>query len=249
MQLDWVTFLLEVINFLVLVWILQHFLYKPVLAAIEKRRAAIAGELDEAAKARQEAGELEARYRDRLDAWEEEKASLRSDALSDVEKERQRRLAAIQQDVERQEERRKAVEIRQAEELRRKASREAHQEAVGFASRLLERVASPAVEERLVQVAIEDLDAMDAAGHKELRDAVASCNGQVRIQSAYPLGKELRESVVSAVSRAAQADITAEFAHDPSLVSGLRISAGPLVLHANLADELGFFGEGGEREH
>ena len=37
MQLNWSTFVLEIINFLILVWVLKRFLYKPVLAAIAQR--------------------------------------------------------------------------------------------------------------------------------------------------------------------------------------------------------------------
>lgn len=245
MELDWVTFLLEVINFLVLVWILQHFLYKPVLATIEKRRSAIKEELDDAAQAKKEAEALQSQYRDRLDAWEKEKASLRTDALAEADKERQRRLAAIEQDVQRQEERRKAVEQRQAEELRRKLESEARREALRFLSRLLERLGSPAVEEKLAAVAIEDLGAMSKKEHSELAEALASAGGKVRIESAYPLGDGQRKSLMDALSQAGQADLQPEFVEEPSVGAGLRISAGPLVLHANLADELEFFGEGG----
>ena len=40
MQIDWTTFALEIINFLVLVWILKRFLYRPVLDTLARRRAA-----------------------------------------------------------------------------------------------------------------------------------------------------------------------------------------------------------------
>ena len=38
MTIDWWTLFLQTVNFLVLVWLLQHFLYNPVRAVIEKRR-------------------------------------------------------------------------------------------------------------------------------------------------------------------------------------------------------------------
>ena len=41
MQLDWSTFILEILNFLILVWILKRFLYKPILTMIAERKAAI----------------------------------------------------------------------------------------------------------------------------------------------------------------------------------------------------------------
>ena len=48
MELNWSTFVLEILNFLVLVWILKRFLYKPVLAVIARRREGIEKSLAEA---------------------------------------------------------------------------------------------------------------------------------------------------------------------------------------------------------
>ena len=38
MGLDLTTFVLEIVNFLVLLWLLSHFLYRPVQAAIARRQ-------------------------------------------------------------------------------------------------------------------------------------------------------------------------------------------------------------------
>ena len=48
MSFDWWTFGLQVINFLVLVWLLQRFLYKPVRRIIEQRRELAGKALSEA---------------------------------------------------------------------------------------------------------------------------------------------------------------------------------------------------------
>ena len=48
MQIDWTTFALEILNFLVLVWILKHFFYQPVLAVLDKRRASVEKETADA---------------------------------------------------------------------------------------------------------------------------------------------------------------------------------------------------------
>ncbi|HEV2548820.1 MAG TPA: hypothetical protein VGU20_15870 [Stellaceae bacterium] len=58
MHFDWSTFALQAINFAVLVWLLNRFLYKPVLGVIEARRVDVEREyeraknVEEAAKAR-----------------------------------------------------------------------------------------------------------------------------------------------------------------------------------------------------
>jgi F0F1-type ATP synthase membrane subunit b/b' len=49
MLIDWFTVGAEAINFLILMWLLKRFLYKPILDAIESREQKIAAELADAA--------------------------------------------------------------------------------------------------------------------------------------------------------------------------------------------------------
>ena len=60
MHLDWWTLALQTVNFLVLVWLLQHFLYKPVTEVIARRRAATNAVLEEAEAAQHAAERLQA---------------------------------------------------------------------------------------------------------------------------------------------------------------------------------------------
>ena len=48
MLIDWFTVGAQVLNFLILVWLLKHFLYKPILNAIDAREKRIASELADA---------------------------------------------------------------------------------------------------------------------------------------------------------------------------------------------------------
>ena len=51
MGINWVTFLAQIVNLFVLVWLLKKFLYRPILNAVDKRQSEILGRVD---KARQE---------------------------------------------------------------------------------------------------------------------------------------------------------------------------------------------------
>lgn len=48
MQINWFTVLAQLINFIVLVWLLKRFLYKPILKAIDEREKNIAGKINDA---------------------------------------------------------------------------------------------------------------------------------------------------------------------------------------------------------
>ena len=49
MLIDWFTVSAQAVNFLILVWLLNRFLYKPILNAIDVREKLIATELADAA--------------------------------------------------------------------------------------------------------------------------------------------------------------------------------------------------------
>jgi F-type H+-transporting ATPase subunit b len=96
LELSWSTILLEIINFLVLVWILKRFLYKPVLAVIARRRAGIEDRLAETQRLHDEADALKAEYENRLSDWDHERRQARDALTQELDAERARQLAELQ---------------------------------------------------------------------------------------------------------------------------------------------------------
>jgi F-type H+-transporting ATPase subunit b len=241
MELDWVTFGLEVINFLVLVWILQHFLYKPVLHTIRKRQAGIEKAMKEAEDGKVQAEELRKQYAGRLVGWEKEKESLRQKALAEVAGERKRRMEQMQADLDRAEERRKAVAGRRAQEMQDKLKQEARADAARFAAGFLKRLAAPSLQEGLVQALLEDLVKLPEEGRRQLAEASERNGDRIEVSSAFALDDALRQKLLAGLGKATGRELDSDFEVNEDLVAGLRISIGSLVLHANVSDELDFF--------
>ncbi|MDP3428826.1 MAG: F0F1 ATP synthase subunit B, partial [Desulfomicrobium sp.] len=57
MLIDWFTVGAQVVNFLVLVWLMKRFLYKPILGAIDAREERIAKELADGQRMQAEAAQ------------------------------------------------------------------------------------------------------------------------------------------------------------------------------------------------
>src|SRR5690625_1488268 len=64
MSIDWVTVLAQLANFLLLMWLLRRFLFRPILAGIDAREAEIARRLSAADEARVQAEAAEERYQE-----------------------------------------------------------------------------------------------------------------------------------------------------------------------------------------
>ncbi len=243
MGLDWSTFLLEVVNFLILVWILKRFLYAPVKAAIERRRERVEAVLAEADARRAEANRLRADYEARQQQWEQERASTRVNLEQEMGAERARRLEELEQELGRRREREDSLDERRRDEAERRSEEAALTLAAGFAAKLLSRVADQALEARLVALAVEDLASLSDDHRKALAAAAREDAGALRVLSAHVLRDAQRADLESALSRAADTEVRCRFAEDPGLIAGIRIDAGALIMRANLRDELRYFAE------
>ena len=62
MNLVWQQVLTQIIGFLIVLWVLKRFAWKPILALLEERRQKIKNEFDEAARRKGEANQLLASY-------------------------------------------------------------------------------------------------------------------------------------------------------------------------------------------
>jgi len=95
-ELNWSTYLLEIVNFMVLVWILKRYLYQPVLDVIARRRQAIEQTTGAADAARRQAEELKNQFEGRLADWAQEKQKARQALQGELDELRRQRLADLE---------------------------------------------------------------------------------------------------------------------------------------------------------
>jgi F-type H+-transporting ATPase subunit b len=241
-ELSWTTFSLQVVNFLVLVWLLKRFLYKPVLEAIAQRRAAIDKSMSDAQSKEVTAHALVEQYQNRLADWENEKAKLRTGVVEEIAAQRAQMMAGLESALKQEREKARVLEERRLTELRNQAETAAVAKGVQFTARLLARAAGPDLDSRLVSLALEDLPRLAHEQIQALRSAVSQQSGlQIKVTSAFPLSLPQRSVITEKVKELAQANVAVAFNEDAGLLAGLRISIGPWVLRANIEDELEYF--------
>jgi F-type H+-transporting ATPase subunit b len=239
MEFDLTTFALEVLNFLVLVWLLKHFFYRPVLAVIEKRQAGTAKMIADAETVRRDAEGLKSEYQTRLAEVDKDRAAAKAVLDEEIAAERLRRLATVEAEVDADRQRRQMLEVREKNEREAVLEREALTIAARFASRFLEHLAGPELETKLVELALSELDTLAPEKLKALREGGVS----IKVVSAYPLDEAQRTAFTQSLGRLAGRTLAPEFSVDTMLKAGVCIMVGSWVLMANLRDELGFFSE------
>ncbi|MGB5096847.1 MAG: hypothetical protein WBN82_02930, partial [Porticoccaceae bacterium] len=100
MLIDWFTVGAQVVNFLILVWLLKRFLYRPILDAIDAREKRIASELADAAAGMAEAVATRDDFDRKSEAFEQQRATLLKQATDAAKAERHRLMDEARQAAE-----------------------------------------------------------------------------------------------------------------------------------------------------
>ncbi len=240
MELNWSTFILEIINFLILIWILKRFFYKPVLDVIARRRAGIEKTLEEARSLHNDAEALQKQYESRLTEWHQERQAARKVLEEEIQGEREKQMSALQATLEEERKKSRFAAQRQLQASQLQNEKTALRQGAQFASKLLSAVSCPELENRLIDLFLADFSSLSAEHLSKLQDAAGNSPEHILITSAHPLESNRCQSLEHALSRILAVNVNGHvrYKQDKALLAGIRINAGAWILRANLLDEL-----------
>jgi F-type H+-transporting ATPase subunit b len=238
LELSWSTFVLEIINFLILVWILKRFFYRPVLDVIAKRRGEIDDSLNSAEALHADAEKLRKQYEGRLTDWDQERQQARAALNQELDVERAKKIQQLQTELEQAREKTRVVEARHQAVVRHQMEETALKQAARFASRLLAQAAGAETEANLVDLVTTELSRLPAERIAELRNSYGEAPDTALVVSAQPLSDNQRQQLEQVLMTIVGPELKVQFEQNSELLAGVRISVGAWVLGANLRDEL-----------
>jgi F-type H+-transporting ATPase subunit b len=243
MEFNLSTFVLEIINFLILIWILQRLFYKPLLEVIAKRKQFIDQSLSDAKNIQQQAEQQRSLYENRQKLWEQEKQAATAALHQQFEIERRAQLDRLNADLEQERQKAKVTLSKQQQELQQQAEKQALQNGAKFAGMLLQQAASPELEARLFNLLMDNLTTLPEACKLCLTMLGTKKSVPIKITSAYPLTAEMRQQLEQKLGMLINSPINFQYHQDQALIAGLRMDIGAWVLNANLHHELTGFAE------
>jgi len=234
MLIDWFTVGAQVVNFLVLVWLMKRFLYRPILGAIEKRRKEIASALARAEAEAQRAREERDDFRSRREDFERQRASLLEDARAAASEERHRLMEEARAEAGEMRARHREALRKEHERLGEDIARRTREEVFAIAGSALEDLAGSDLETRIGDVFAARLRDLAPETREQLAAAMAARGPVVR--SAFELSESTRKTLADALRDSFGVD--AEYRTEPSLSGGFEIVFGDRKLAWNIGDHL-----------
>ena len=238
MHFDPWTLGLQAANFLVLVWLLHRFLYRPVLGIIAARRA----ETDKltadvrAAKAAAEA--LRQDLERRRAAIAQEQDALLKAAREAAEVEGKAILAKAHTEAEALTSKAKKTFEHERAGLAESAGRDAARLAVSIVRRLLKETPSHAVQDRLLDLVCEDIKALPADAKQHVVERIAAREGTPEVITAAALNKTAAKRFCEHLATALGAPASPVFKVDPTLLAGVEVHFPFTILRRSWSEDL-----------
>ncbi|WP_129671814.1 F0F1 ATP synthase subunit B [Candidatus Chloroploca sp. Khr17] len=238
MLIDWFTVGAQVLNFLILVWLMRRFLYQPILNAIDAREKLIATKLASAAAKETDAQKEHDEFQHKNAEFDQQRAALLRNATDAAQAERQRLLdeagkaaAALRAKWQ------KALR-NEADALHHAISRRTQQEVFAIARKALSDLAGASLEERMVEVFTRRLHALNSSAKAGLGEALTTTADPVLVRSTFDLPAEPRAAIQQALNATFSADIPVRFETAPDLISGIELTTNGQKVAWNIAEYL-----------
>jgi len=247
MLIDWFTVVAQAVNFLILVWLLRRFLYRPVLGAIDAREKRVAAQLEDAA-ARQATAQKEAGdFRRQSEALDQQREELLRKATDEANVERQRLLDAARKDADTLRSKLVDAVTNEREVLNEQIVARTREEVFAIARKTLADLAGASLEEQMTEVFLEHLRNLC----EERRAAPVTATGNVLgstlprsvaapafVRSVFELSPARRAAIEVSVKAYLGADVTVRFETSPDPVTGIEITWDGRKIAWSVADYL-----------
>jgi F-type H+-transporting ATPase subunit b len=238
MLIDPFTVIAQVVNFLVLVWLLKRFLYKPILHAIEEREQRVAAQLEEAATKKAEAQKEREDFQHKNDLLDQQRAALLSKAAEEANSERQRLLEEARKEADALRSKRQEALRNEQRNLSREIIRRTQHEVFAIARKVLADLAATSLEERMADVFVRRLRELNGEEKDRLTPAPNATPHPAIVCSTFDLSPTQRAAIESAVKDSLAPATQVQFEITPELVSGIELTTNGHKVAWSIADYL-----------
>jgi F-type H+-transporting ATPase subunit b len=225
MIVDWLTVGAQVLNFLVLVYLLKRFLYGPIVRAMTRREEGIALRLAEAERGRQEAEAEKQRLREAREALEARRELLLERAREEGDELRRTLEQEVRAEMAATRHRWRAELDRERGAFLGDVRRQVAEHFTALARRALADLASADLEAQMVEVLVERLARLPESERTALARA-RPADEPLGVRSAFELPAAVKRRLTSALHEVFGADAQVRFEPADDVLCGIEIRAG-----------------------
>ncbi len=238
MLIDWFTVFAQIVNFLVLVWLLKRFLYGPIIRAMDGREERIAARIRDAGQKQEQADEEIRRFRQKQEEFDTHRAEMMREAENDAEERRHELIAAVRSEINDLRLRWKESIAEEKHAFLKALQKQAGMQIYAVARKALSDLADVDLEHRMIDSFILQLKGIGRDEREGMARPLRSPGKGVTVCTVFDLESPDRQRISRAIHEHIQAGVTINYEKDDELICGIEIRTDGYLLGWNLEEYL-----------
>lgn len=236
MLIDEFTLVAQIINFLVLMWLLKRYLYKPVLNAIDAREQRITQQLAKAKAIEQSATQQRIEYETKNNDFQQQHTVLMQQVQAQAEITRQQLLESTRSEALALRSQWQESLAKEQQSLSQSIATLTRQEVFRITRTVLAQLANADLEARMIDLFIERLEHLNNTQIMALSEQMEQADSQIIVRTAHRLNADAKASLTLAIHSVLATHKTIQFDIDPDLLGGIELLSSGHKLAWNIAD-------------
>jgi len=225
LQIDYFTIAAQVVNFALLVFILKHFLYGPLLKLMDEREMKIISRQKAAEDAKSEAKTQELSYRKKLEELSSEHEELLVKAKEDAKEFKADMMKKAREEIEETKVEWQRDLQRQRDDFISDLRKYSGRQLYAISRRALRDLANEDLERQIMIVFINRLNNLEESERETIKDLFKDSEQIITVRSAFIVPGDIQQQIKDALATHAGADVRVQYEIVDDLISGMVMSA------------------------
>jgi F-type H+-transporting ATPase subunit b len=236
MLINWFTLVAQIINFLILLWLLNKFLYKPVLKTLDEREARIASIISDAESVKLNAMKELEEYSAKNTSIDNEKNSIIQTSRAAVEQERIKIIDNAKNTAQQLIDKQNDILYNERDNFYKNASDELIAQIVRITEKSITALSDTTLESHLIKKCIDNIKHITDKELTAISNLLQICDNTVRIRTSQPLDSESISQLQESLANVFGPAITIHYEHAPHLLCGIELIIDTYKLSWNAHD-------------
>jgi len=226
MHVDWFVLFAQLVNFLLLIYLLKRFLYTRIIQAMNEREAKITARFEEAERLKREAEEAARTYQEKNLSLQGQAEKMLNEAREAANRRRKELMDQAREDVDSIRQRWYETVLQEKASFLESLRQRTGKQVYAIARQVLADLADTAIEQKMIDVLTERIRSLDPDEREKIRSALEDSGEGVIVQSAFTLAPEDRQRLAAAIRElTGKPDTVIQYRESSDLVNGIEFLA------------------------
>lgn len=225
MNIDLFTFIAQIINFIILVLLLRHFLYKRIVRVMDQREEDISSRIRDAEEKKKEADKEKEEFEKKKSEIEEKQERMISDAEKEAEERKKELIQKARDEVDQKQKHWYESLQKQKQAFLNDLRVRTGEQVFDAVRKALKELADEDIEKHIITTFLDRIQNLEKSEKKEFNQSLSQSDHAAKIRSRFKLSKNMKQKIEKTVKDTFSKEVQLEFKTSDEMIGGIELES------------------------